>query len=62
MPGKRLKIKAKRVLMDWTQDDLAKAAGLTAETVCRIERGHPCTSSALEKIAEAFGCPVGDLL
>jgi len=62
MGAERRKIVVKRAERGWTQEDLSKRTKLTQSTISRIERGHPCTSSALDKIAAAFGCPVGDLL
>ena len=62
MPGERLNLKLKRVAKGWTQKELGDAAGLSAGTVCRIERGHPCTSSALERLAAALGCPLSEVV
>lgn len=45
------------------QEDLANAAGLSLMTVSRLERGeHDPKLSTLEKLANALGVTVGDLL
>uniref|UniRef100_A0A6M3J816 Putative DNA binding, helix-turn-helix domain containing protein n=1 Tax=viral metagenome TaxID=1070528 RepID=A0A6M3J816_9ZZZZ len=58
----RKAIRIKRIERNWTQVQLAEAAGMTPGTVGRIERGEPCTLAVLERIAAAFKCTVGDLL
>ena len=58
----RRQIRARRVLLGWTQTELADAAGVAIGTVSRIERGHPCTLEILQRLAAALGCAVGDLL
>ena len=51
----RGQIRAARGLLDWTQAELAKAAGLSEVAVKNLERGRtdPCVST-LTAIQEAF--------
>ncbi len=62
MEATRKAIRIKRVEKGWSQGDLAQASGVSIGTIGRIERGRPCTSKALDGIAAAFGCSVGELL
>lgn len=51
-----------RVANRLTQAQLAGAAGVSRETVCRIERGaHPSATTA-RKLADALGCDVATLI
>jgi transcriptional regulator with XRE-family HTH domain len=46
----------------WTQADLARRAGMSANTVSNIMRGLTAPSPrSLERLAEAAGLPVGEL-
>lgn len=48
-------IRAARALLNWNQEDLAKAAGLSQTGIARIENGsNKPTSTTLEKIESAF--------
>ena len=49
-----LQIRAARALLDWTQIDLAKAAGYSTTTIWRVERGSPDTARALGVLVETF--------
>jgi transcriptional regulator with XRE-family HTH domain len=51
----------KRGLKKMTQDELAKAAGVSLSTVRGAETGLGCQLEKLIKIAEALGCNAGDL-
>lgn len=55
-------LKLVRVAHGWRQVDLAATAGVTRETVCRIERGHerPQLETA-QALARALGHNVEDL-
>ncbi len=52
-------IKAARALLDWSQDRLAEACGLSIATIRKIESGHisprDSTTSSIEKAFEAAG-------
>lgn len=57
--GERLK--EERLLRGWSQRDLAREAGTTAETVSSIETGqHEPRPSTLRKLAEGLGIEVRD--
>ena len=57
------KIKSKRLEKDWTQKTLATEAGLSINSIVAYERGTKSpTIRALEKIANALGCSVKDLV
>jgi transcriptional regulator with XRE-family HTH domain len=50
-----LQIKAARALLDWKQDDLAKAAGLSLPSINNLERGlYSPRPETLEAIRKAF--------
>jgi transcriptional regulator with XRE-family HTH domain len=58
--GERLK--EERLLRGWSQRDLAREAGTTAETISSIETGqHEPRPSTLRKLAEGLGVEVRDL-
>jgi transcriptional regulator with XRE-family HTH domain len=58
MPDSR-QFKAARALLDWTQDDLAKASGVALPTIANIERGssrpRQDTLQTLQKTFESQG-------
>jgi transcriptional regulator with XRE-family HTH domain len=57
--GERLK--EERLLRGWSQRDLAREAGTTAETISSIETGHhEPRPSTLRKLAEGLGIKVRD--
>lgn len=57
--GERLK--EERLLRGWSQRDLAREAGTTAETISSIETGqHEPRPSTLRKLAEGLGIEVRD--
>ena len=48
-----------RASVDWTREDLAREAGVTAQTIWRYETGGNATVDTLIKLKEAFeraGC------
>ena len=49
-----LQIRAARALLDWTQIDLAKAAGYSTTTIWRVENGSPDAAGALSVLVETF--------
>ena len=58
-----LRIKAGRVLRQVSQDQLAKAAGISRVTLGRIERGdHAATLLTYRAIAGGLQVDAGDLL
>jgi transcriptional regulator with XRE-family HTH domain len=58
--GERLK--EERLLRGWSQRDLAREAGTTAETISSIETGqHKPRPSTLRKLAKSLGIEVRDL-
>ena len=53
------RIKEQRILNALTQKDLADMAGLTNETISRIEAGkNPPSPTTLRKLADALELPV----
>lgn len=44
------------------QRDLAKAAGVTRQTVSEVECGRPATVRVMQRIAEALGVEISALL
>ena len=58
-----MRIRVWRVLHDQTQDDLARAAGVTRNFVSAIERGAQGLDAVrLRRIAAAMGMPLAELL
>lgn len=58
----KLRIKQIRKDRGWTGDTLAGKVGITKGYVSEIETGKKKPGAAtLIRLAEAFGCPVGDL-
>jgi len=52
-----------RLAREWTQEDLADAAGLTATYVGQVERGDKVPSlTVVLKLARGLGVPPADLL
>lgn len=57
----KVTLKAARVNVGLTQGDVAKAAGVTKQTVCRWENGITSPPFAkLVQLAEIYKCDVGD--
>lgn len=58
--GQRLRLLRRR--QDYTQEQLAEAAGVSTDQISNIERGKNAPSfTTLEKIAEALNLPVQEL-
>lgn len=57
-------IKAKREAKKMSQEELARAAGISRTTLSRMETNEDTVvnSTTLSKIAEALDCPVASLL
>ena len=56
-------VRERRALLKWSQEDLAAAAGLHRTYVGAIERAEKnVTLATLERIAEALGLAVSELL
>ena len=49
-----LQVRAARALLDWTQIDLAKAAGYSTTTIWRVENGSPDAARPLGVLVETF--------
>lgn len=58
------RLRAARVNANLTQEALAEKAGVSRDTVQRVESGHPTTPrlSAAWRLARAVGLPPGELL
>lgn len=58
-----MRIKALREARDWTQETLAKKAGVARVTIGRIEIGHSRPSlELLERLAKIFKVKLSELL
>ncbi len=57
--GKRVRVW--RVLHDETQDDLARKAGVTHNSVSAMECAQGLDAARLRRVAAAMGTPVADL-
>lgn len=44
-----------RAALDWTQHDLAKAAGVSWRTIVRFEAGESVLAPRVQKLREALG-------
>ncbi len=54
-------IRTLRTRRAWSQDHLAAAAGVSARTIQRIERGRPAAAETAIALAAALEVPVSDL-
>lgn len=55
-------IKELRTTRAWSQEQLAKMAGLDVRTIQRIEKGEPASFESLKSVAAVFKVDVGNLL
>jgi transcriptional regulator with XRE-family HTH domain len=51
------RIKAARQALGWTQNELARKAGISARTIHAIEKGRPCRQATKRCILGALGVP-----
>jgi len=51
------RIRAARQALDWTQNELAVQAGISARTVHAVEKGRPCRQATKRRILAALGVP-----
>ncbi len=51
------RIRAARLALGWTQNDLAIKAGVSARTVHAVEKGRPCRQTTKRQILNALGVP-----
>ena len=51
------RIKAARQALGWTQNELARKAGISARTIHAIEHGRPCRQAPQRCILGALGVP-----
>lgn len=54
-------VRARRRAMGWTQEQLALRAGIYPLSVRNVEAGRGSRDDIKCRLAEAFGCTVGDL-
>lgn len=58
----KLKLKAKRVEKGFTQEELAKALGISTATLNRYEKGHTeMTESTINKVLRILDCKYEDI-
>ena len=58
----KIYIKEIREASGMTQMELSKESGVSLATIRRIEAGKKPNVSVLEKLANAFGCPLSKLI
>ena len=51
------RIRAARQALGWTQNELARKAGISARTIHAIEKGRPCRQATKRHILNALGVP-----
>jgi transcriptional regulator with XRE-family HTH domain len=51
------RIRAARQALGWTQNELARKAGISARTIHAIEKGRPCRQATKRRILNALGVP-----
>jgi len=51
------RIRAARQALNWTQNDLAIKAGVSARTIHAVEKGRPCRQTTKRQILNALGVP-----
>ena len=51
------RIRAARQSLGWTQNELARKAGISARTIHAIEKGRPCRQATKRRILNALGVP-----
>jgi transcriptional regulator with XRE-family HTH domain len=51
------RIRAARQALGWTQNELARRAGISARTIHAIEKGRPCRQATKRHILNALGVP-----
>jgi len=51
------RIRAARQSLGWTQNELARKAGVSARTIHAIEKGRPCRQATKRSILNALGVP-----
>lgn len=56
-PQSMNRIRAARQSLGWTQNDLARKAGISARTIHAIEKGRPCRQATKRRILNALGVP-----
>ncbi len=56
------RIKARRISLGLSQEELGKRIGVTKSTVSLVERGEGMTTDRLARYAKALECSVHDLL
>jgi transcriptional regulator with XRE-family HTH domain len=56
VPMKPVQLKMARTAVGWGVRELAKKAGVTANTVTRIENGADAKQSTIEKLQQALEC------
>lgn len=54
-------VRAERARRDWTQEELAAAAGISRATVTRIERGDTVSLDVVGSVGRALGIDLGAL-
>lgn len=61
-PGILNRVKELRAARGWTQEELAKAAGVSRQSINSIERNRYVPSLALAlTFARVFGCPTDEI-
>jgi transcriptional regulator with XRE-family HTH domain len=59
--ARREEMQRARIIKGWNYSKLGREAGVTGQTVGRIERGENVSPGTAKKIADALGRPVAEL-
>ncbi len=51
------RIRAARQALGWTQNELARRAGVAPRTIHAVEKGRPCRQETRRRILSALGVP-----
>lgn len=59
--GKKMTVKELRSQLGWTQTELAIEAGVSLQTIFRLENGGPVLKSTIKLVAQALKVQTGEI-